>query len=173
VDSHYELPIVRRTLDELRQRELLPFAAMVKAGARIIMSAHILYPEIDAEDPATLSRFWLNDILRGELGFQGAITTDDTGMGAVSALFSKPGAAVRAIEAGCDLIMMSAHWTNTNRIADLAQDLLEGLKSGSLNRKAFEASQERIENLLASARSHPIRELPEAVFAAHNAMRTV
>ncbi len=172
VDSHYDLPVVHRSLDELRQRELVPFAAMVQAGAKIIMSAHILYPAIDPDFPATLSRLWLNDVLRGELGFQGAITTDDTGMGAVSALFSKPGAAVRALEAGCDLIMMSAHWTDTNRIAGLAQDLLDALNSGNLDLKAFEASQLRITKLLAAAPVHPIRPLPESVFAAHDVLKS-
>jgi len=171
VDSHYDLPVVNRTLDELRQRELPPFAAMVQAGAKIIMSAHILYPAIDAACPATLSRLWLNDILRGEMGFQGVITTDDIGMGAVSALFGKPGAAVKALHAGCDLLMMSAHWTDTNRIAGLAEDLLEGLRSGSLDRKVFEASDARIAGLLTAAPVHLIDSLPEAVSAAHHALR--
>jgi beta-N-acetylhexosaminidase len=171
VDSHYDLPVVHRSLAELRQRELLPFAAMVRAGAKIIMSAHILYPGIDANFPATLSRLWLNDVLRGELGFHGVITTDDIGMGAVSALFSKPGAAVRALEAGCDLIMMSAHWTDTTRIAGLAQDLLDALNSSELDAKAFEASQSRISALLAAAPTHPVVSLPGSVFAAHDALR--
>jgi beta-N-acetylhexosaminidase len=171
VDSHYDLPVVHRSLDELRARELLPFAAMVRAGAKIIMSAHILYPGIDANFPATLSRLWLNDVLRGELGFHGVITTDDTGMGAVSSLFSKPGAAVRALEAGCDLIMMYAHWTDTNRIAGLAQDLLDALNNGALDVKAFEASQSRIATLLAAAPKHPVVPLPESTLAAHDALR--
>lgn len=171
VDSHYDLPVVHRSLDELRSRELLPFAAMVRAGAKIIMSAHILYPGIDANFPATLSRLWLDGVLRGELDFQGVITTDDTGMGAVSALFSKPGAAVRALEAGCDLIMMSAHWTNTNRIAGLAQDLLDALNNGELDVKTFEASQSRISDLLAAAPTHPVVPLAGSVFAAHDVLR--
>jgi len=171
VDSHYDLPVVQRSLAELRRRELLPFAEMVRAGAKIIMSAHILYPDIDANFPATLSRFWLNDVLRGELGFQGVITTDDTGMGAVSALFSKPGAAMHALETGCDLIMMSAHWTDTNRIAGLAQDLLEALNRGELAADMFETSQLRISRLLEAAPAHPVLPLPESVLAAHDALR--
>jgi beta-N-acetylhexosaminidase len=171
VDSHYDLPVVNRTLEELRRRELLPFAAMVQAGAKIIMSAHILYPAIDPQFPATLSKFWLSDVLRGDLGFQGVITTDDIGMGAVSALFGKPGAAVKALRAGCDLLMMSAHWTETNRTIGLAQDLLEGLNSGALDAKTFEASDTRIAELLAAAPTHGINVLPEDVLAAHDALR--
>jgi beta-N-acetylhexosaminidase len=171
VDSHYDLPVVQRSLNELRQRELLPFAAMVEAGAKIIMSAHILYPAIDPNVPATLSRLWLNDVLRGEIGFQGVITTDDIGMGAVSALFNKPGAAVRALEAGCDLLMMSAHWTDTNRIAGLAQDLLSALNDGDLNLKIFQESQSRVARLLAAAPLHRIQHLPENLLVAHDALR--
>jgi len=171
VDSHYDLPVVNRTLEELRRRELLPFAAMVQAGARITMSAHILYPAIDPRSPATLSKFWLSDVLRGEMGFQGVITTDDIGMGAVSALFGKPGAAVKALQAGCDLLMMSAHWTETNRTVELAQDLLEGLNSGTLDARIFQASETRIADLLVEAPTHTINVLPEDVLAAHEALR--
>jgi beta-N-acetylhexosaminidase len=171
VDSHYDLPVAQGNLDELRQRELLPFAAMVEAGAKIIMSAHILYPEIDANDPATLSRVLLNDVLRGQLGFQGVITTDDIGMGAVSTLFGRPGAAERALQAGCDLLMMSAHWTDTNRVVGLAQSLLEGLNDGTLQEKVFVASHQRLEKLLATAPLHPVQALPGTLYAVHDALR--
>ena len=170
VDSHYGLPVVHRGLDELRQRELLPFAAMIQAGAKIVMSAHILYPAIDPLLPATLSKPWLDGVLRDELGFEGVITTDDVGMGAVSALFDRPGAAVGALEAGCDLIMISAHWTETNRVLGFAQDLLASLRNGKLSPEVFEASQNRIDRLLESARVHPVEALPESVFAAHRSL---
>jgi beta-N-acetylhexosaminidase len=171
VDSHYGLPVVHRTIEELRQRELLPFAAMIRAGTKIIMSAHILYPAIDPDFPVTLSPRWLNGVLRGQLGFQGAITTDDIGMGAVSTLFNAPGAAIRALQSGCDLLMMSAHWTNTNRVLGLAQDLLDGLNSGKLDRKVFEESQTRINRLLDAAPVHAVEPLPEDVLAAHDSLR--
>jgi beta-N-acetylhexosaminidase len=162
----------QRSLDELRQRELLPFSAMVQAGAKIIMSAHILYPAIDSDHPATLSRLLLNDVLRDELGFEGVVTTDDIGMGAVSTLFAKPGIAVSALQAGCDLIMMSAHWTDTNRAIELAQDLRGGLRNGTLSPKLFEASQKRIAALLDAATVHSIRPLPATLFAAHSKIGT-
>ena len=132
-----------------------------------MMSAHILYPEIDSERPATLSRLLLNDVLREELGFKGVITTDDVGMGAVSTLFGRPGIAVSALRAGCDLIMMSAHWTDTNRAIGLAQDLDNGLSNGTLNPTLFEASQKRIDTFLNAVKVHPVEVLPKALFAAH------
>jgi beta-N-acetylhexosaminidase len=170
VDSHYGLPVVPLSLDELRRREFLPFRAMVRAGARMIMSAHIFYPAIDPIYPATMSRLFLSDVLRDELGFRGVITTDDIGMGAVSALFEKPDAAAIALQAGCDLIMMSAHWTDTNRCMGLAQGLLDGLNSGELRHDLFEASQNRIDRLLSQAPVHSIEALPDTLFASHHAI---
>ena len=170
VDSHYGLPIVTFTLDELRRRELLPFAAMVQAGAKMIMSAHIFFPTIDPLYPATMSRLFLTDILRGELGFQGVITTDDIGMGAVSALFEKPGAAASTIQAGCDLIMMSAHWADTSRCMGLAQNLLDCLNDGTANQTPFRASQNRIHKLLSEIPAHSVRALPDSTFEAHSAI---
>src|ERR1700686_2955469 len=101
------------------------------------------------------------------LGFEGVVTTDDIGMGAVSTLFARPGIAVSALQAGCDLIMMSAHWTDTNRAIELAQDLRGGLRNGTLSPKLFEASQKRIATLLDAATVHPIKSLPAALFIAH------
>jgi beta-N-acetylhexosaminidase len=173
VDSHYELPIVPSSLEELRHRELLPFAAMVQAGAKIIMSAHIFFPSIDPLYPATMSRLFLTDVLRSELSFHGVITTDDIGMGAVSALFEKPGAAVNTIQAGCDLIMMSAHWADTNRCIGLAQDLLDGLNNGTANHTLFGASKNRIHKLVSDAPVHSVGALPDALFAAHDVISKV
>ena len=170
VDSHYGLPVVSLSLDELRRREFLPFGAMVRAGARMIMSAHIFFPAIDPIYPATMSRLFLTDVLRDELGFRGVVTTDDIGMGAVSALFEKPDAAAIALQAGCDLIMMSAHWTDTNRCMGLAQGLLDGLNSGALRHDLFEASQNRIDRLLSQAPVHSLETLPDTLFTAHHAI---
>jgi beta-N-acetylhexosaminidase len=169
-DSHYGLPIMQATLEELRQREFLPFAAMIKTGAKIIMSAHIFFPAIDPLHPATMSRLFLTDILRSEMGFQGVITTDDIGMGAVSALFEQPDSAANTIQAGCDLIMMSAHWGDTNRCIALAQDLLNCLNSGTADHTLFQSSQNRIDKLLSEAPVHSVRALPDALFAAHSAI---
>jgi beta-N-acetylhexosaminidase len=170
LDSHHDLPVVQRSLDELHRRELLPFTTMIQAGAKIIMTAHIVYPRIDPEHSATLSHLLLTDVLRADLGFEGAITTDDIGMGAVSGIFDKPGAAVGALQAGYDLIMVSAHWTNTNRTLGLAQGLFDGLLNGTLNSDIFETAQKRIATLVATAPNHSIESLPESVFAAHRAI---
>ena len=83
-DSHLTLPVVTHDEARLRAVELAPFAAAVRAGIGMLMTAHVVYPAIDAR-PATLSRRWLTDILRGELGYDGVIVSDDLDMKAVSA----------------------------------------------------------------------------------------
>jgi beta-N-acetylhexosaminidase len=76
--------------------------------------------------------------------------------------------AVRTIQAGCDLIMMSAHWTDTNRCLGLAQDLLNYLDGAPVDNALFQASQNRINKLLSNAPEHSVHALPDATFAAHS-----
>ena len=84
-DSHLELPVVDHEVpDRLRAVELAPFAAAARAGIEAFMTAHVLYPALDPDRPATLSRRILTDLLRGELGFAGVIVSDDLGMKAVA-----------------------------------------------------------------------------------------
>jgi beta-N-acetylhexosaminidase len=112
-DSHLALPVVDRNLDELRDRELLPFAAAIAAGTKTIMSSHIMLPQLDPERPATLSRPILQDLLRGELGFDGVIVSDALDMAGASGTIGIPEAAVRALDAGCDLLCIGSGTTPT------------------------------------------------------------
>lgn len=102
-DSHLALPVVDVDLPLLRSRELVPFAAAVAAGARSIMTSHIVVPALDEEWPATLSPTVLT-VLRDELGFEGAIVSDALDMAGASAERGIPEAAVLALAAGCDLL---------------------------------------------------------------------
>ena len=108
---------------------------------------------------------------REELGFEGVITTDDIGMGAVSTLFDGPGITARALQAGCDLIMVSAHWTDTDRAVGLADGLLESLRNGELSSKVFESAQTASAALLRRDSGPSVKTLPDAVFATHSAIR--
>jgi beta-N-acetylhexosaminidase len=110
-DSHLTLPVVDRSLDELRERELVPFAAAIAAGTKSIMSSHIMLPQLDPERPATLSRTLLQDLLRGELGFDGVIVSDALDMTGASGTIGIPEAAVRALDAGCDLLCIGSGTT--------------------------------------------------------------
>jgi beta-N-acetylhexosaminidase len=83
VDSHLDLPIVEKETPDLEQCELVPFAAAVRAGVEAVMTAHVVYPTLDEDHPATMSRVVLSDWLRGRLGHKGLIVSDDMEMGAV------------------------------------------------------------------------------------------
>jgi beta-N-acetylhexosaminidase len=105
-DSHLELPVVAHDLARLRAVEFAPFAAAAQAGMEAFMTAHVLYPAIDPDRPATLSRRILGDVLRGELGFRGVIVSDDLGMKAVADRYPIEELAVGCIEAGCDHLLV-------------------------------------------------------------------
>ncbi len=111
VDSHLELPIVEHPPERLREIEFAPFRAAVAAGVATIMTAHVLVPALDEAHPATLSRRIVAEILRDELGFNGVILSDDLEMKAIASRYAVPAAAVDAIRAGCDgvLICSGAH----------------------------------------------------------------
>ena len=166
-DSHEELPIVDVDLDLLRVRELAPFAALVKRGARMIMTAHILFPRWDPDWPATLSEKILGEHLRGELGFDGIVISDDVGMRAVAERFREPGMSARAVRAGCDLIVLCAHLADTRRALDLARDLAACWRAGSLPTGMLESSHGRIARLLTEVPEHPVIELPADLLARH------
>ncbi len=103
-DTHFDVASDPRPLSELRAADLLPFADAMGAGVDAVMMAHVTYPAVDAA-PAGCSRVWIEDILRGELGFRGAVFSDDIGMAAAEAA-GGVGARLRAhLDAGCDLVL--------------------------------------------------------------------
>ena len=107
VDSHRDLPVVDKSLDELRALELLPFAAL-KDEAPAMMTAHIVYPQLDPEHPATLSRRILGGLLREEMGYDGVVITDSLVMKAIHERYGHPRAAVLTLAAGADMAMALA-----------------------------------------------------------------
>lgn len=104
-DSHSGAAYAYKTLPELMECEMLPFRAGIEAGAELVMVAHITLPALDAERPATLSEAVVTDLLRGELGFSGLIVTDALSMGAITQAYGDE-AALLALEAGCDLLLL-------------------------------------------------------------------
>jgi len=104
-DSHHELPVVPHDIERLRKVELAPFAAAARAGLEAFMTAHVMYPALDPDRPATLSRRIATELLRGEFGFRGVLVSDDLNMKAVAARYSIEELAVDAIEAGCDHLL--------------------------------------------------------------------
>ncbi len=104
IDSHYSLPTIPHDLARLRAVELPPFKAAIAAGVPAIMSSHIIFPDLDAILPGTLSRAILTDLLRDELGFDGVIVSDAMNMWAITEGWGVVEGCVRFIEAGGDLL---------------------------------------------------------------------
>ena len=111
IDSHLSLPVINRSLDELRDRELVPFVAAIAAGVRTIMTSHIMVPQLDPHSAATFSSAVLQGLLRDELGFDGVIVTDALDMVGASGKIGVPEAALRAVIAGCDLLCLGTENT--------------------------------------------------------------
>lgn len=105
-DSHHDLPVVEHPLDRLRAVELVPFRAAIDAKVSAIMTAHVLVPSLDEERPATLSAAVVTTLLREELGFSGAILSDDLQMKAIADRYPIARAAVSALVAGCDGLLI-------------------------------------------------------------------
>lgn len=112
VDSHIGLPSVENDLERLNGFELIPFETAINKGAECVMVAHILLPKIDAENPATLSTVIITNILRKQLNFDGVVITDDMTMGAISKNYDLATAAVRAVKAGNDIVLVAHKYEN-------------------------------------------------------------
>jgi beta-N-acetylhexosaminidase len=110
-DSHHELPLVEHPIERLRGVELAPFRAAIEAQVASIMTAHLLMPALDDTRPATLSKRIVTGLLRNELRYTGVILSDDLEMTAIARDYTVPDAAVLAIEAGCDgVLICSGDW---------------------------------------------------------------
>lgn len=118
-DSHLELPTDERQYADIRMEDMIPFERLIHQDLAGIMVAHVCYPDVD-RNPAGFSPFWLRDVLRNELGFQGVIFSDDLSMIAAEAAGDYPARARAALAAGSDMILVCNN-------ADAADEVLESL----------------------------------------------
>jgi beta-N-acetylhexosaminidase len=156
VDSHLELPIVEHPPDRLRRVEFVPFQAAVRAGVAFIMTAHVLVPSLDDQLPATLSSRIVQTLLREELGFEGVILSDDLEMKAIAAAYRVPDAAVQAISAGCDGLLICSGDVELQALT--LEALVHAVEDGRIPFK-------RIEDALKRQRAAKERLLGESVSA--------
>ncbi|AFY34023.1 glycoside hydrolase family 3 protein [Calothrix sp. PCC 7507] len=168
-DSHIELPILDLTIEDLRNRELIPFKALIEAQVPLVMTAHILFPKIDPDVPATLSQAILNGILRQELGFDGVVVSDDLDMKAISDMFIQPGTVARSINAGCDLFIVSRNINSSSieRTYQIAASFADSLSNGSLQESVVAAARARIEKLLAVTPQYLVHYLDKDTLKQH------
>ena len=140
-DSHMELPIIDKTIDELREFELIPFNKAIKEDIEMIMSAHILIPSIDEEYPATLSKKLLADILRDEMGYRGIIISDDMTMSAIIDNYSLEEASIDFLQAGGDIILICHGVENPSLVFD---KIMENIESKELTVEEIDEKVYRI-----------------------------
>lgn len=129
-DSHFELPLVEHPPDRLRAIEFEPFRAAIAEQVAFIMTAHVLVPTLDEKRPATLSPAIVQKILREELKYGGVILSDDLEMKALSSTYAVPDAAVDAIRAGCDGILICSG--NVDLQARTLEALVRAVESGTI-----------------------------------------
>ncbi|MBF0491978.1 MAG: glycoside hydrolase family 3 protein [Deltaproteobacteria bacterium] len=105
-DSHFELPQVDQALKRLQTLELLPFAAAIQNKIEMLMTAHVMYPALDSEWPATLSKKIIGDLLRKQMGYEGVLISDDFNMKAIADRWGISEASVRFLEVGGDIVLV-------------------------------------------------------------------
>ena len=158
-DSHTGLPSIDKSYEELKQNELIPFQACIDAGSQMIMTAHIVYPQIETDTytskltgetinlPATLSKTIITDILRGDMGYDGVVITDAMEMDAIAKHFDRIDAAVLAIEAGVDILLAPVE-TTTQKGFDAMDEYIATLAqmtdSGDISMEKVDAAVLRI-----------------------------
>jgi beta-N-acetylhexosaminidase len=142
VDSHLDLPLVNRSLDELEARELIPFRAAIAAGIPAIMTSHILFPQIESEKlPATMSLRILKGLLRERLGFNGLIVSDAMEMKAVKDYYGVSKGCALALAAGVDIVYVC------HESPDMEASLREAISAcedGRIDTKELDTSVERV-----------------------------
>lgn len=144
VDSHRELPVVRKSLEELQKFEWVPFQSAIEGGADVVMAAHILFPRIDNEVPASLSKIVIGDQLRGTLGFDGVVITDEMTMGAIANNYGIVNGSLKAILAGSDIVIVAHDYSKMQSVYD---KLLKSAKDGTLSEQRIDESVRRILSL--------------------------
>jgi beta-N-acetylhexosaminidase len=155
-DSHLELPTVERD-DETMRAMLLPFRAAIDAGVRAVMTAHIRVSGLD-DDPGTISRTVITDLLCGQLGFDGVVVTDALEMRAISGTVGAEEGAVRAIEAGAHALCLG-HDLRPDRVHAA---LVEAVRSGRLSEERLREAARRV-SLLGSSVAPLDGEVPRTV----------
>ena len=140
-DSHDGLAYSNRTLEDISSCELVPFQAGIEAGTEFVMVGHIAMPEITGNDtPASLSYDMVTKILKNQMGYQGIVITDAMNMGAISNLYSSADAAIQAVQAGCDMILMPLDFYSAY------EGVVEAVRNGTISEDRIDESVFRIVN---------------------------
>lgn len=141
VDSHVGVPVINKSLEELKKLELIPFKYAIDNGVEMIMVGHLYLPQLDKDYVASISKNIVTKLLREELGFNGVVVTDDMIMEGVKGKYPTNESAIKAIEAGNDLIIVSAGIQDQNSAIG---GVIEAVRSGVITEKRINESVYRI-----------------------------
>ncbi|WP_195260760.1 glycoside hydrolase family 3 protein [Clostridium paraputrificum] len=141
VDSHLGLPSLNHDLNRLKSTELVPFQTAINNGVDMVMTAHIMLPQIDKEYPATMSKKILTDLLCDEMGYKGVIITDDLEMQAISKNWDLGEAAIKSVEAGADILLVCHTIENQQKVYNA---LVQGVNDGKIDENRIDESVRRI-----------------------------
>ncbi|GAS81401.1 beta-N-acetylhexosaminidase [Paenibacillus amylolyticus] len=141
VDSHLDLPVVNKTEKQLAELEWIPFQAAVKEQVEAVMVAHILFPKLDPDHPASLSDVIIGKHLRGKFKYDGVVITDDLSMGAIAKNFKLDEAALATVKAGSDILLVAHSYESAKTIFDT---LMSAVKSGEISESRIDESVYRI-----------------------------
>lgn len=130
------------TLSEIRSIDEVPYKIAISAGVKMVMPSWALYPALDSKYPSGLSQRWIQGELRGRLGFRGVTVSDAIEAGSLAAFGDTGDRTVLALSAGMDIILAAAR--NTTQGSDAVDAIMSGLKSGKIDRRAFQESSKRI-----------------------------
>ena len=145
-DTHEAIATIEGGLEDLRRRDLPPFAAAISAGTLAIMPSHLRVPELTGDLPATVSGAALTGLLRGELGFTGVIVSDALEMRATRDMFGIPRAAVLAVAAGTDLLCLGRDGSEEDYLA-VREALVAAVRDGTLDGTRLEEAADRVARL--------------------------
>lgn len=150
-DSHTGYAYSYKTLEEFEEMELVPFQEGANAGIDFVMVSHISTPKVTGGDiPASLSKLWVTDILRDEMGYKGIIITDSLSMGAICEHYTAEEAAVMAVEAGCDMILMPSDFEAAYNA------IIKAVENGQISEERIDESVKRI--IIAKQKLNQIKE---------------
>ena len=138
-DTHNGLAVIDKSLDELKETELVPFISAIEGGANMIMVGHMSLPQIVGDNtPATMSKEVISDLLRSELGFNGVVITDAMNMGAITEYYGADEAAIRALKAGADMVLMPENFKTAY------EGVIAAVKDGTISEDRINNSLKRV-----------------------------
>ena len=181
IDSHLDLPIIEKSLDQLKKLELIPFQAAIGAGVPLIMTAHILFPALNKTHPATAAPEILDSLLRKQMGFQGAIISDALEMKALTDHYDPGELTILIIQAGCDLLLFSENLDSSHTLEEIHGEVTRAVQDGRISRERLDEAVRKVLTLKKMARFMAADEneldsrlrLPQNVAFSHEVMTRV